>query len=43
MQLYNTKLTPEQKQLAEDIKAQVEAGLAQKAASTRGNILGGKK
>jgi hypothetical protein len=42
-QLYNTKLTPEQKQKADNIKAQVEAGLAQKAASTLGNILGGKK
>jgi hypothetical protein len=42
-QLYNTKLTPEQKQQADDIKAQVEAGLAQKAASTLGNFLGGKK
>jgi len=46
-QLYNSKLTPEQKQKADDLKAQVQAGLAKKATeeatSVLGNILGGKK
>jgi hypothetical protein len=46
-QLYNTKLTPEQKQQADDLKTQIETALAQKAgaeaSSALGNILGGKK
>jgi hypothetical protein len=46
-QLYNTKLTPEQQQKAEEINRQIQAGLLQKAqseaSSALGNFLGGKK
>ncbi|MDB6033664.1 MAG: hypothetical protein JWM16_4002 [Verrucomicrobiales bacterium] len=46
-QLYNTKLTPEQRQKADDLKAQIQASLAQKATteanSVLGGLLGGKK
>jgi hypothetical protein len=42
-QLYATKLTPEQKQQADDLKAQVQTAMTQKAASALGNFLGGKK
>jgi outer membrane PBP1 activator LpoA protein len=42
-QLYATKLTPEQKQQADDLKAQIQTAVSQKAASTLGNFLGGKK
>ena len=42
-ELYNTKLTPEQKQKADDLKVQIESAMAQKAASSLGNILGGQK
>ena len=42
-QLYATKLTPAQKQQADDLKAQIQTAVTQKAASTLGNFLGGKK
>jgi hypothetical protein len=42
-ELYNTKLTPEQKQKADELKAQIETAMTQKAASSLGNILGGQK
>ncbi len=46
-QLYATKLTPEQKQKADDLKNQIQTALAQKASSEAGsvlgNMLGGKK
>ena len=42
-QLYETKLTPQQKQQADDLKAQIQTAMAQKAASALGNFLGGKK
>ena len=42
-QLYNTKLTPEQKQQADELKVQIQPAVTQKAASSLGNFLGGKK
>jgi hypothetical protein len=46
-QLYSTKLTPDQKQKADDLKAQIQTSLTQeataKASSALGNFLGGKK
>ena len=46
-QLYSTKLTPAQKQKADDLKAQIQTSLTQKATaeagSALGNFLGGKK
>jgi hypothetical protein len=42
-QLYSTKLTPAQKQQADDLKAQIQTAMTQKASSALGNILGGKK
>ena len=42
-QLYNTKLTPEQKQQADELKVQIQTAVTQKAASSLGNFLGGKK
>jgi predicted small lipoprotein YifL len=40
-QLYNTKLTPEQRQKADDLKAQIQASLAQKASTEANSVLGG--
>jgi hypothetical protein len=42
-EIYNTKLTPEQKQKADELKVQIETAMSQKAASSLGNILGGQK
>jgi hypothetical protein len=46
-QVYETKLTPDQKQKADELKAQIQTMLTEKAASgassVLGNILGGKK
>jgi hypothetical protein len=41
--LYTTKLTPDQKQKADDLKAQIQTGIAQKATSALGNFLNGTK
>ena len=40
-QLYNTKLTPDQKQQVDALKAQIQAGMAQKAESEASSVLGG--
>jgi hypothetical protein len=46
-QLYNTKLTPDQKQQVDSLKAQIQSAMAQKAeseaTSALGGLLGGKK
>jgi hypothetical protein len=46
-ELYNNKLTPEQKQKADELSVQIQTALTQKAASgassALGNLLGGKK
>jgi hypothetical protein len=46
-ELYNNKLTPEQKQQVDALKNQIQTALAQKAtsgaAATLGNLLGGQK
>jgi hypothetical protein len=42
-ELYNTQLTPEQKQQADALKAQIQTAMSQKASSALDNFLGGKK
>jgi hypothetical protein len=40
-QLYNTKLTPDQKQQVDTLKAQIQTAMAQKAESQASSVLGG--
>ena len=42
-QVYNSKLTPDQQQQADSLKAQIQSSMTQKAGSALGGILGGKK
>ena len=42
-ELYSKKLTPDQKQKADDLKNQIQAALANKAASSLGDMFGGSK
>lgn len=42
-QLYNSQLTAEQKQQVDALKVKIQTAMSQKAASTLGNFLGGKK
>jgi hypothetical protein len=42
-QAYATKLTPDQKQQADALKAQIQTSMTEKATSALGNFLGGKK
>jgi len=41
-ELYQTKLTPEQKQQADTLKAQIQTAMAEKATSALGSFLGAR-